>query len=246
MVDVVNACSSVLAWLWGALVDVGFAIYAGEAGFAKAGVFVNTVNALSAVLARVWVTFVDVDFAIVSGKSGNAIAGMAVDTISALAAILAWRQSALVNVDVAILSFKSSRAVADVVINEITAKTSVLALGSGLQLATFSGAWLGNLCHQFCVVQIVDAITPESELLSSNSAVALRVGIFGGFTIRSVGVVTPAFTFPLKTGVLVSFRFALIKALLLITDVEEFSSSRTELHVPLFAFFVDPAAYRDS
>jgi hypothetical protein len=241
MVDVVNACSSVLAWLWGALVDVGFAIYAGEAGFAKAGVFVNTVNALSAVLARVWVTFVDVDFAIVSGKSGNAIAGMAVDTISALSAILAWRQSALVNVDFAILSFESSRAVADVVINEITAKTSVLALGSGLQLASFR-----RRCHEFCVVQIVDAITPESELLSSHSAVALRVGIFGGFTIRSVGVVTPAFTFPLKTGVLVSFRFALIKALLLITDVEEFSSSRSELHVPLFAFFVDPAAYRDS
>lgn len=79
-------------------------------------------------------------------------------------------------------------------------------------------------------------------LVSSHSAVALRVGIFGGFAIRSVGVVTPALSVPLKTGVLVSLGFALVEALLLFALVEELSASRAVCQVTCGTFLVDVAS----
>jgi hypothetical protein len=127
---------------------------------------------------------------------------------------------------------------------EILASSVVLAwAGGGLQIA-WSGRWSGRRSgyqfRQSTFGQIVDAIAPVGKLLSSQSAIALRVGIFMCLSVFSEGVGAPALTVPLKTSVFEAFIFAMIEAFVLFVDVEEFSGFSV-LHVTVT--FVDPASF---
>jgi hypothetical protein len=123
----VKALSSVLAWLWKALVDVGLAVGSDESRFANASVLSDAINALAIVLARLGSAVINVLFAVRSGPAISALASVLVDAIDACSTVEAWVSSALINVDFAIFSFKASRALASVSIDSINADTIVLA-----------------------------------------------------------------------------------------------------------------------
>ena len=122
------ACSSVLARIVLALVNLPLAESPSIARVAVAGEVVDTVHAQS-VAARVTGTVVPVLLASRSGESARTIAREAVVRVATGAAVVARVADAVVQVDLAVLATKTSDAGASVAVDSVRADSSILARG---------------------------------------------------------------------------------------------------------------------